>query len=91
MTTPFFHDVEAKEKDGGELLSMPRSIPLKNASIEAILDFEPAAPLGPTYPKTRKGRVRHLRPDSDSQRRQHEDRAHRQPLRQAERVRVGEG
>jgi HprK-related kinase A len=52
---------------GGELLSMPRSIPLKNSSIEAILDFDPAAPLGPTYPKTRKGRVRHLRPDRESQ------------------------
>jgi HprK-related kinase A len=56
----------------GELLPMPRGIPLKNTSIEAILDFDPAAPLGPTYPKTRKGRVRHLRPDADSQRRQHE-------------------
>jgi HprK-related kinase A len=58
--------------DTGELLPMPRGIPLKNASIEAILGFDPAAPLGPTYPKTRKGRVRHLRPDADSQRRQHE-------------------
>jgi HprK-related kinase A len=56
----------------GELLPMPRGIPLKNTSIEAILAFDPAAPLGPTYPKTRKGRVRHLRPDADSQRRQHE-------------------
>jgi len=49
-----------------ELLPLPRGIPLKNASIEAILEFDPAAPLGPTYPKTRKGRVRHLRPDADS-------------------------
>lgn len=51
----------------GDLLPMPRGIPLKNASIEAILEFDPAAPLGPTYPKTRKGRVRHLRPDAASQ------------------------
>lgn len=58
--------------ESGELLPMPRGIPLKGASIEAILKFDPAAPLGPTYPNTRKGRVRHLRPDSDSQRRQHE-------------------
>ena len=58
--------------ESGELLPMPRAIPLKNASIEAIIDFDPAVPLGPTYPKTRKGRVRHLRPDSESQRRQHE-------------------
>ena len=50
----------------GDLLPMPRGIPLKNASIEAILEFDPAAPLGPTYPKTRKGRVRHLRPDASS-------------------------
>ncbi len=51
----------------GDLVPMPRGIPLKNASIEAILEFDPAAPLGPTYPKTRKGRVRHLRPGSESQ------------------------
>jgi HprK-related kinase A len=54
----------------GHLLAMPRSIPLKNRSIEAILDFEPAAPLGPTYPRTRKGRVRHVRPGRESQRSQ---------------------
>ena len=53
--------------DSGELLPMPRGIPLKNASIEAILEFDAAAPLGPTYPKTRKGRVRHLRSDQASQ------------------------
>ena len=58
--------------ESGELLPMPRGIPLKNTSIEAIIAFDPAAPLGPTYPKTRKGRVRHLRPDAESQRRQHE-------------------
>jgi HprK-related kinase A len=56
----------------GDLLPMPRPIPLKNTSIEAILDFEPSATLGPTYPKTRKGRVRHVRASDDSQRRQHE-------------------
>lgn len=56
----------------GDVLPMPRGIPLKNSSIEAILGFDPAAPLGPTYPKTRKGRVRHLRSDHSSQVRQHE-------------------
>ncbi|MDJ0739046.1 MAG: HprK-related kinase A [Gammaproteobacteria bacterium] len=56
----------------GDLLPMPRGIPLKNDSIEAILAFDPAAPLGPTYPKTRKGRVRHLRPSAASVARQHE-------------------
>jgi HprK-related kinase A len=50
-----------------DLVAMPRGIPLKNASIEAIIEFDSAAPLGPTYPKTRKGRVRHLRPDAASQ------------------------
>jgi HprK-related kinase A len=53
--------------ESGAMLAMPRGIPLKNASIEAILEFDPKAPLGPTYPKTRKGRVRHLRPDPASQ------------------------
>lgn len=50
-----------------DLIPMARGIPLKNTSIEAILEFDPAAPLGPTYPKTRKGRVRHVRPDKASQ------------------------
>ena len=49
-----------------DLVAMPRGIPLKNTSIEAIIDFDGAAPLGPTYPRTRKGRVRHLRPDERS-------------------------
>ena len=56
----------------GDLLPMPRGIPLKNTSIEAILEFDPSAALGPTYPKTRKGRVRHLRPDAQSLLAQHE-------------------
>jgi HprK-related kinase A len=56
----------------GDLLPMPRGIPLKNASIEAILEFDPAAEMGPTYPKTRKGRVRHLRPSAESIARQAE-------------------
>lgn len=53
--------------DSMELVPMPRGIPLKNTSIEAIIEFDSAAPLGPTYPRTRKGRVRHLRPDAASQ------------------------
>ena len=47
-----------------DLVPMPRAIPLKNASIEAVLGFDADAALGPTYPRTRKGRVRHLRPDA---------------------------
>lgn len=53
-----------------DLLPMPRGIPLKNASIEAILEFAPDADLGPTYPNTRKGRIRHLRPQQFSRDRQ---------------------
>ncbi len=60
------------QPERGDLLPMPRAIPLKNTSIEAILEFDPKAQLGPTYPKTRKGRVRHLRPADESQARQHE-------------------
>lgn len=56
----------------GQLLPMPRGIPLKNDSIEAISAFDPTARLGPTYPKTRKGRVRHLRPSDASFARQRE-------------------
>ena len=56
--------------DSMDLVAMPRGIPLKNASIDAIIAFDSAAPLGPTYPKTRKGKVRHLRPDAASLARQ---------------------
>jgi len=52
--------------DSMDLVAMPRGIPLKNASIDAIIEFDGAAQLGPTYPKTRKGKVRHLRPDRAS-------------------------
>ena len=51
------------------LHSLPRVIPLKNASIEVIRDFSDQAVLGPTFPKTRKGDVAHLAPTAESQRR----------------------
>ncbi len=57
---------------GGLLWPLPRAIPLKNRSIPVIRAFSPKAELGPTFPKTRKGDVAHLRPPEDSRRRQHE-------------------
>ncbi|MBF0181678.1 MAG: HprK-related kinase A [Magnetococcales bacterium] len=50
----------------GELAPLPRSIALKNASIAVIRAFDPAAVLGPEFPKTRKGTVAHLRPPPES-------------------------
>jgi HprK-related kinase A len=52
------------------LQPLPRAIPLKNASIEVIRAFSAQAQLGPTFTKTRKGNVAHLRPPADSLRRQ---------------------
>ncbi|MEO5376466.1 MAG: HprK-related kinase A [Magnetococcus sp. DMHC-6] len=46
----------------GQLLPLCRPIALKNASIEVIRAFDPAAILGPNFPKTRKGTVAHMKP-----------------------------
>ncbi len=56
----------------GELVPLPRVIPLKNRSIEVIRDFAPEAVLGPVFPGTRKGDVAHVAPTADSLARQHE-------------------
>jgi HprK-related kinase A len=45
---------------------------LKNQSIDVIRHFEPAVCLGPAFPRTRKGTVAHLAPDSDAVGRRHE-------------------
>ena len=50
----------------GLLESLPRPIPLKNESIAIIRQYSRDAVLGPTYPKTRKGNVAHLRPTASS-------------------------
>jgi HprK-related kinase A len=50
----------------GLMEPLPRPIPLKNESIDVIQQFSNEAVLGPTYPKTRKGDVAHVRPTSDS-------------------------
>lgn len=56
--------------DGGQLIPLPRAVPLKNESISIIRAYSPDAHLGPVYPKTRKGDVSHLRPPGDSLARQ---------------------
>ncbi len=50
----------------GLLEPLPRPIPLKNDSIDIIRQFSKDAVLGPTYPRTRKGDVAHVRPSAES-------------------------
>jgi hypothetical protein len=57
----------------GLLQPIPRAIPLKNRSIDVIRNFAAEqAEIGPTFPKTRKGDVAHLRPPPESRARQQE-------------------
>jgi len=48
------------------MIPFPRSIPLKNESIAIVRDFAPEAVIGPTFPKTRKGDVAHLKVPAES-------------------------
>jgi HprK-related kinase A len=48
------------------MVPFPRLLPLKNESIEIIRSFSPQAFLGPSFPKTRKGTVAHMRPPAES-------------------------
>ncbi len=50
--------------ESGLLEPIPRPIPLKNESISVIRGYSGEAVLGPTYSKTRKGDVAHLRPSA---------------------------
>ena len=50
----------------GLLEALPRPIPLKNESIDVIREYSADAVFGPTYPKTRKGDVAHLRATATS-------------------------
>lgn len=43
-----------------EFAAVLKPVALKNASIAVIRRFEPSAPIGPSFPKTRKGVVAHL-------------------------------
>ncbi|MCF7997125.1 MAG: HprK-related kinase A [Chromatiaceae bacterium] len=52
--------------EDGQLLPLPRPLPLKNASIEVIRAFAPQADLGPAFEGTHKGTVAHVRPPTAS-------------------------
>ncbi|MBK1617407.1 HprK-related kinase A [Lamprobacter modestohalophilus] len=52
--------------EDGLLLPVPRSLPLKNASIDVIRAFAPQADLGPAFEGTHKGTVAHVRPPTES-------------------------
>ncbi len=47
------------------ILPLLRPIALKNASIDVLRSVDPAAVIGPRYPKTRKGTVAHLAPSEN--------------------------
>lgn len=55
--------------EDGRILPIPRLIPLKNESIDVIRRFRPEAVIGPSFLKTRKGTVAHVRPPEESVRR----------------------
>ncbi|MEE9396330.1 MAG: HprK-related kinase A [Methylococcales bacterium] len=50
----------------GRIVPIPRPTPLKNESIKVVRDFAPEAVLGPSFPKTRKGTIAHLRAPEES-------------------------
>ncbi len=52
--------------------AMLKPVALKNESIEVIRRFEPTAPIGPEFPKTRKGTVAHLAADEGAVAHRHE-------------------
>jgi HprK-related kinase A len=56
----------------GMLVSIPRPVSLKNASIEIIREFAPAAPIGAVVHDTVKGSVAHMQPPPESVNREHE-------------------
>jgi len=55
----------------GSFRAMLKPVALKNRSIDVIRDHFPGAPIGPTFPGTRKGDVAHLSPDAASIRDRH--------------------
>lgn len=54
------------QPEDGKLIPIPRLIPLKNESIAVIKQFRPEAVIGPSFLKTRKGTVAHVRPPEES-------------------------
>lgn len=53
-------------------IALLKPVALKNDSIRIIKDFAPEAPIGPSFPKTRKGTVAHLAAASSAVQRRHE-------------------
>ncbi|GAB0055722.1 hypothetical protein SIID45300_00017 [Candidatus Magnetaquicoccaceae bacterium FCR-1] len=54
------------EPERGFMQPLPRPIALKNESIDVMRQFAPGAVIGPVFPKTRKGRVAHMKPPLES-------------------------
>jgi HprK-related kinase A len=52
--------------EDGCMRAVLKPVALKNRSIDVIRSFEPSAPLGPVFPKTRRGRVAHLAASAES-------------------------
>jgi len=52
--------------EDGQMVPMLRPVALKNESIDIIRRFAPEAVFGPDFPRTRKGTVAHLAPDTHS-------------------------
>jgi HprK-related kinase A len=50
----------AYDPQAGCFRAILKPVALKNQSIDVIRGFEPSAPIGPAFPKTRKGTVAHL-------------------------------
>ena len=65
------------DRDDGMVVPLARPISLKNASIEVLRAFAPAAVIGETARDTHKGTVAHLKPPSESVVRMHEKAAPR--------------
>jgi len=62
----------AFEPETGVFRAILKPVALKNQSIEVIRRFAPQARFGPEFPKTRKGTVAHMVPQSDAIVRRHE-------------------
>jgi len=62
----------AYDPQRGAFRAMLKPIALKNESIDVIRRFAPDAPLGPQFPKTRKGTVCHLAASAAAVARRHE-------------------
>lgn len=64
-----FGALDMQTRTFGALL---KPVALKNASIEVIRHFEPAAVFGPSFPNTRKGTVAHMAAPADAVDRRHQ-------------------